>query len=51
VLSSIGVSSQGAMDAVLNRLARPNDLGFREFGDLIKGYSPDKEKVAKEKKV
>ena len=41
MLSAIGVSSQGAMDAILNRLARPNDLGFREFGDLVKGYKAD----------
>ncbi|HJX04952.1 MAG TPA: hypothetical protein VJ489_03945, partial [Thermoplasmata archaeon] len=51
MLSAIGVSSQGAMDAILNRLARPNDLGFREFGDLVRGYTTAKEKVPKDAKT
>ncbi|HEX7391614.1 MAG TPA: SPFH domain-containing protein [Thermoplasmata archaeon] len=38
MLQAIGVSSQGGMEAILNRLARPNDLGFRDFGELVKGY-------------
>ncbi len=50
VLSAIGVSSQGAMNSVLNRLARPNDLGFREFGDLVQGYTAEREKPVKETK-
>ena len=50
VLSAIGVSSQGAMSSVLNRLARPNDLGFKEFGDLVQGYTADHARPVKESK-
>lgn len=41
MLWAIGVSSQGAMSAIMNRLARPNDLGFKEFGDMVQGYKAD----------
>lgn len=37
MLAAIGVSNQGAMTSILNRLARPNDLGFSEFGGVVEG--------------
>ncbi len=53
MLQAIGVSSQGGMEAILNRLARPNDLGFRDFGELVKGYkvTPTSDTPAREAKV
>jgi len=31
------VCNQGAMTSIINRLARPNDLGFSEFGGVVEG--------------
>ena len=40
--AAIGVSNQGAMTSILNRLARPNDLGFSEFGGIVEGVKDAK---------
>jgi len=42
MLAAIGVSNQGAMTSILNRLARPNDLGFSEFGGIVEGVKDAK---------
>jgi flotillin len=49
MLAAIGVSSQGAMNAIMNRIARPNDLGFKEMGDLVQGLGTDNPKDLKKK--
>jgi len=50
MLEAIGVSSQGSMSSVLNRLARPNDLGFTEFGQMVEGIKTDKSKKTSDMK-
>ncbi|MFH1580076.1 MAG: hypothetical protein ABIE25_07965 [Thermoplasmatota archaeon] len=40
------------MTSILNRRARPNDLGFSEFGGVVKGLKAVKgETEQKEKKI
>jgi flotillin len=46
LLAAIGVSNQGAMNAILNRIARPNDLGFKEMAELVQGLQ--KEETSKD---
>jgi len=38
IIEGITTSSSGTAGAVLNRLARPNDLGFKNWGELFGAY-------------
>ena len=51
IVESIDIGSYQTANAIKNKLARPNDLGFKDIGELIGALEELKEQKVKEKKT